>query len=542
MSNPAKPNKIPAADWWRGSVTYQIYVRSFAAGSAQPQSSVGSLAGITEKLDYVASLGVDAIWLTPFFRSPMRDYGYDVADYTAIDRMFGDQADFVELLAAAHARGLKVLIDQVFNHSSDQHPWFVQSRQSRDNARSDWYVWSDPKPDGSPPNNWLAIFGGSAWQWCPIRCQYYLHQFLASQPDLNVNNKEVQDALLDSMRFWLELGVDGFRLDTVNFYCQDEQLRDNPPWPPGQRPTHVAAVNPYSMQEQKYNLDQPQNLAFLARMRALLDSHPNTTCVGEIGSFYELDVLSAYTQGSKHLHSAYSFAFLTREVTPQLVAQVCAQLEAKLGDGWPTWSFSNHDVTRVVSRATGLEPRSRATYAQMMLVLLGCLRGSLCLYQGEELGLNEAELSFEQLQDPFGIEFWPSFKGRDGCRTPMPWDSQQQHCGFSAATPWLPIPPEHQGLAVDRQERDPESSLNAARRWLHWRRQQPTLLVGDLKVEQADDNLLVIRREHPEQSLLAAFNFSDRPQQLACAQPPLYADATSDSALLAPYGYRISAA
>ena len=534
---------ITTNDWWRGAVTYQIYVRSFAASGVN-KDGVGDLPAITAKLGYVADLGVDAIWLTPFFPSPMRDYGYDVADYCGVNELFGSVDDFRKLLSEAQRLGLKVLIDQVYNHCSDKHQWFVESRQDAANAKADWFVWQDAQKDGSPPNNWLSLFGGSAWQWCPMRRQYYLHQFLASQPDLNVNNPEVQDAILDSMRFWLELGVDGFRFDTVNFYCQHPQYPNNPPRDTSIKLNHIDSVNPYSMQEQKYNLDQPQNMDFLARIRATMDEFPERTSVGEIGSSNEFAILSAYTQGDKHLHSAYTFALLSGCLTPKRVAEACQKLESVLGSGWPTWAFSNHDVMRVVSRQNVAE-ELQAAAAQMLMVLLGCLRGSLCLYQGEELGLQEAEINFDQLQDPFGIEFWPTFKGRDGCRTPMPWDDAASDCGFnvngaSAAT-WLPIPDEHRRLAVSAQDKDPNSTLNHNRRWLSWRKQQPALTRGSITIIQADDDLLLLERAHGEQVLSIAFNFAARSVRCEQAGELVYSDGRSDNEQLVAYGYRVHA-
>ena len=377
-----------------------------------------------------------------------------------------------------------------------------------------------------------------------MRRQYYLHQFLASQPDLNVNNPEVQDAILDSMRFWLELGVDGFRFDTVNFYCQHPQYPNNPPRDTSIKLNHIDSVNPYSMQEQKYNLDQPQNMDFLARIRATMDEFPERTSVGEIGSSNEFAILSAYTQGDKHLHSAYTFALLSGCLTPKRVAEACQKLESVLGSGWPTWAFSNHDVMRVVSRQNVAE-ELQAAAAQMLMVLLGCLRGSLCLYQGEELGLQEAEIDFDQLQDPFGIEFWPTFKGRDGCRTPMPWDDAASDCGFnvngaSAAT-WLPIPDEHRRLAVSAQDKDPNSTLNHNRRWLSWRKQQPALTRGSITIIQADDDLLLLERAHGEQVLSIAFNFAARSVRCEQAGELVYSDGRSNSEQLVAYGYRVHA-
>ena len=405
--------------WWRGGVIYQIYPRSFADSNGD---GIGDLAGITARLDHVATLGADCIWLSPFFKSPMKDFGYDVSDYCDVDPMFGTLDDFRALVARAHALGLKVMIDQVLSHTSDQHPWFVESRASRSNPRADWFVWADAKPDGNPPNNWLSIFGGSAWQWDTRRRQYYLHNFLASQPDLNFHCPAVQDALLDSVKFWLDLGVDGYRLDTANFYVHDAQLRDNPPRgePTGEDPA-VTSVNPYAWQWHVHDKSQPENLRFLARLRALMDQYPNTTMVGEIGDDDGLARVAEYTAGHDRLHMAYCFDLLGSQHSAPYIHKVMERFDAVVGTGWPCWALSNHDVIRWATRWGGAAPaRGLLRLAPALQV---SLRGSLSIYQGEELGLPEADIAFEDLQDPYGITMWPEFKGRDGCRTPMPWQA-----------------------------------------------------------------------------------------------------------------------
>ena len=302
--------KAPNNGWWRGGVIYQIYPRSYQDSNGD---GIGDLPGITQRLDHIAALGADGIWLSPFFKSPMKDFGYDVSDYCDVDPMFGTLNDFKALVARAHALGLKVMIDQVLSHCSDQHPWFVESRASRDNPKADWFVWADAKADGTPPNNWLSIFGGSAWQWDTRRCQYYLHNFLTSQPDLNFHNPAVQDALLDTVKFWLDLGVDGYRLDTANFYFHDAQLRDNPgegaPDPSKPDPA-VNPYNPYAWQRHLYDKSRPENLPFLQRLRALLDQYPDTTMVGEIGDDDGLARVAEYTAGGDKLHMAYCFDLL----------------------------------------------------------------------------------------------------------------------------------------------------------------------------------------------------------------------------------------
>ena len=503
------------SNWWRGGVIYQIYPRSFADSNGD---GIGDLPGITARLEHVARLGADGIWLSPFFRSPMKDFGYDVSDYCDVEPMFGTLDDFRALVARAHALGLKVMIDQVLSHTSDQHPWFVESRASRDNPKADWYVWADARDDGTPPNNWLSIFGGSAWQWDTRRCQYYLHNFLSSQPDLNFHNPAVQDAILATVRFWLDLGVDGYRLDTANFYFHDAELRSNPgrgaPDPNKPDPA-VNPFNPYGWQHHLYDKSRPENLVFLQRLRALLDQYPDTTMVGEIGDDDGLARVAEYTAGGDKLHMAYCFDLLGERHDAPFVHGVLERFGRIVGSGWPCWALSNHDVTRVATRWGGPEPDP--ALLRLALALQASLRGSVCLYQGEELGLPEADVPFEDLQDPYGITMWPQYKGRDGCRTPMPWSAEAPDLGFGsgAARPWLPLSEAQRALAVDRQEADPGSMLQAARRLLHWRRTQPALVHGELMLLPVHEQVLAFVREHEGERVLCAFNLSAQPAELA---------------------------
>lgn len=494
-------------DWWRGGVIYQVYPRSFLDSN---DDGIGDLPGVIAKLDYIASLNVDAIWLSPFFTSPMKDFGYDVSDYRGVDPIFGTLDDFCTLVAAAHERGLRIIIDQVLNHCSDQHPWFAESRSSRSNDKADWFVWADPNPDGTPPNNWLSVFGGSAWTWEGRRKQYYLHNFLASQPDLNFHCEAVQQQLLDDMEFWLQLGVDGFRLDAANFYFHDQALRNNPPnLDIREGGIGVRVDNPYAYQRHLYDKTQPQNLDFLRRLRALLERYPGTATVAEIGCDDSLRTMAAYTSGGDTLHMAYSFDLLTAQCSPAYIRSTIEAIEGELGDGWPCWSVGNHDVVRVMSRWAH-EGEATPERGRLLMSLLLSLRGSVCLYQGEELGLPEAELAFEDLVDPYGITFWPEFKGRDGCRTPMPWVRDGVHAGFSSQQPWLPLDERHRALAVDVQEADAASMLNSYRRFLAWRQEQPLLIDGDIQVRYHDDDLLVFERRLGEQAWLCLFNLGDR--------------------------------
>ncbi|WP_422071694.1 alpha-amylase family glycosyl hydrolase [Tranquillimonas rosea] len=475
-------------EWWRGSVTYQIYPRSFQDDNAD---GMGDLQGIIRRLPHVADMGVDAIWLSPFFTSPMADMGYDVSDHRDVDPTFGTLADFDALVARAHELGLKVIIDQVLSHSSDRHPFFQESRSSRSNAKADWYVWHDARPEGSPPNNWQSIFGGPAWTWDVRRRQYYFHQFLKEQPDLNFHNPEVQDWALDTLRFWLDRGVDGFRLDAVNHYVHDAELRDNPP---DIREKSEPDYKTFEMQYPIHSKNRPENLTFIERVRALTDSYDARTLIGEIGeAHHPVERLQDYT-GPGRLHQAYHTALMHK---PYGAAFIRSQLEEMFRDGYagcPNWAFSSHDVPRHVSRWADYAATSEA-FAKMTCALLLSLRGSVCLYQGEELGLEQTELDYDELVDPEGKTFYPENPGRDGSRTPMPWTADAPQAGFSEApTTWLPIKPTQARRAVDRQEGDPESVLSFYKRMIALRRERPALRSGGMRFLDLPPPLLGIRR------------------------------------------------
>ncbi|MEM8725911.1 MAG: alpha-amylase family glycosyl hydrolase, partial [Pseudomonadota bacterium] len=393
------------AEWWRGAVIYQIYPRSFRDTNAD---GIGDLNGIAEGLDYIASLGVDGIWISPFFTSPMKDFGYDVSDYCGIDPSYGTFEDFDRVIERAHALGLKVIIDQVYSHTSDEHAWFKESRADRLNAKADWYVWADPKPDGSPPSNWQSVFGGSAWQWDGPRKQYFLHNFLTSQPDLNVHNPEVQAAVLDVMRFWLDRGVDGFRLDALNFSMHDPQLRDNPP---SNAPIE-AVTRPFDMQIKKYNQSHDDIPAFLERLRGVLNEYDGRFTVAEVGGPDPLAEMKAFTEGGKRLDSAYNFDFLyAPDLTADRVRASLLHWDGTPDEGWPSWAFSNHDAPRAVTRWSNGEDFDQIARLSMLLLL--SLRGNPIIYQGEELGLPQGFVAFEDLLDPEAIANWPHTLGRD---------------------------------------------------------------------------------------------------------------------------------
>jgi alpha-glucosidase len=492
--------------WWRGAVIYQVYPRSLMDSN---NDGIGDLPGIISKLDYIASLGVDAIWISPFFKSPMKDFGYDISDYRDIDPLFGSLNDFDQLIAQAHGRNIKIIIDQVLSHTSDQHEWFLQSRESRDNEKSDWYVWADANPDGTPPNNWLSIFGGSAWEWEPRRCQYYLHNFLKSQPDLNYHCEAVRKQILHEVEFWLQRGVDGLRLDAINFCFHDKELRSNPFKPVDERKGRgFKEDNPYAFQRHIYDNTRPENLKFLESLRALMDRYPGSVTLGEISAEDSLKTMSDYTAGNSRLHMAYSFELLVDTLSATYIRQTVETLENNLAEGWPCWSIGNHDVVRVMSRWGGDNPTPQL--AMMLNELLLSLRGSVCSYQGEELGLTEAVIEQHQLQDPYGITFWPKFKGRDGCRTPMPWVASHINVGFSNAKTWLPVSPKHIELAVDIQEQIPGSVLNAYREFIAWRKLHPALRFGDIRFLNAPDDVLFFVRRAEGEEIFALFNLSSR--------------------------------
>jgi alpha-glucosidase len=491
--------------WWRGAVIYQVYPRSLKDTNGD---GIGDIPGIIEKLDYIKSLHVDAIWVSPFFKSPMKDFGYDISSYREIDPIFGTLNDFDRLIEEAHARGLKIVIDQVLSHTSDQHDWFLESRESRDNPKADWYVWADPKEDGTPPNNWLSIFGGSAWEWEPRREQYYLHNFLKTQPDLNYHCKDVSEQILQEVEFWLKRGVDGFRLDAINMCFHDKELRSNPSKPLELRKGRgFSTDNPYAYQAHIYDNTRPEALGFMEQIRALMDRYPGAVTLGEISAEDSHKAMADYTAGDKRLHMAYSFELLSEKLSGTYIRNTVELLEQKLGDGWSCVAIGNHDVVRVMSRWGG--EKQSPQLAKTLNAMLFSLRGSVCSYQGEELGLTEAEIAQHELQDPYGITFWPRFKGRDGCRTPMPWVSDAANAGFSDATPWLPVSPAHFGQSVSAQDNSSDSILNSYRQFLAWRHDQPAICYGDIEFLADAENHLVFLRKLDGVQILCGFNFSD---------------------------------
>jgi len=513
---------VESVPWWRGAVIYQVYPLSFADGNGD---GYGDLPGLEARLDYIAALGVDAIWVSPFFRSPMQDWGYDVSCYTEVDPLFGTLEDADRVIAKSHAVGLKILVDQVWSHTSSSHPWFEASRVSRDDPRSTWYVWADPAADGTPPNNWLSVFGGAAWAWEPRRRQFYLHHFLPSQPKLNLRNRAVVDAILRTGEFWLARGVDGFRIDAVDFMLHDPELRSNPA---------VAVLGdarplkPFAYQDHRYDMLHPDALEVLRRIRALADRYPGAVTLAEVSSQSgAFSRIADYTSADR-LHLGYTLRLLRDDLSAELFADALAEGKQAVGDFSLCWAIGNHDVPRLASRWGGAGPDGPAR-GRLVMTLAGALPGTLCLYQGDELALPEAELRPEELRDPFGIAYWPAFPGRDGGRTPMPWRSSEEHAGFTpAAAPWLPVPRVHHAHAVDLQERDVESPLSTWRGFLAWRRTCSPLLRGAIANTEHRNGVLSFERVLGSDRIICIFNFSGEARRRELPQ------GASASALLVP--------
>ena len=486
---------------------YQIYPRSFCDTNGD---GIGDLPGITAKLDYVASLGVDAVWLSPFFASPMKDFGYDVSDYRAVDPIFGTLEDFDRLVARAHALDLRVVVDQVYAHTSDAHAWFLESRADRANAKSGWYVWADPKADGTPPNNWLSVFYGPSWTWDGRREQYYMHNFLPSQPNLNVNNPVVQEALFDTARFWLQRGVDGFRLDAINFAMHDPSLSDNP----AVAEFDFAPKRPFDFQHHLHNQSQPELVPFIEKLGAVVRGFgADRFTVAEVGGEQAQQEMKLFTAGNDRLNTSYGFDFLSAErLTPGLILDTLGKWPGNKQEGWPSWAFSNHDAPRVVSRWGA--PQLRDGWAKLLLTLLMCLRGNVFLYQGEELGLTQATIPFDRLRDPEAIANWPLTQGRDGARTPMPWSSAAPHAGFSSVEPWLPIPDDHLACAVSEQNGVAGSVLTIAREVMELRRSSSALRTGSFQPLDLPAPLLGFDRVSGPDRLRCVFNLDSVPRGL----------------------------
>ena len=479
--------------WWRDGIIYQIYPRSFADSN---DDGIGDLTGITSKLDYLQDLGIDAIWLSPIFPSPDVDYGYDVADYTAIDPKFGTMADFDSLLKHAHDRDIHVILDLVLNHTSDQHPWFVESKQSKNNPYHDWYMWHDPKPNGDPPNNWQAIFGGSGWEYDTYLDQYYYHMFYKEQPDLNWRNPKVRQAMLDVFRFWLEKGVDGFRLDVFNMYFKDEALRENPP---------KIGLRAFDRQKHIYDNSQPEMFPLLREIREILDQYPQSYAVGE--TFLAEPHRTAGYCGENKLHAAFNFDFSKNRWHPKRFKESAKNwYQALPENAWPNNFLSNHDTPRAATRYCIGEDDRRAKVAMAMLLTL---KGTPYIYYGEEIGLRDIPIHRKaDVKDPIGKTFWPLHKGRDGCRAPMQWNNNT-NAGFSGVDPWLPVHSNYHGRNVDQQAFDEESLLNFTKKIIKIRRTELALQRGEFIPFTNDPHrLFTFQRAYQEDLLIVCLNFT----------------------------------
>ena len=485
----ADPASVP---WWERGVIYQIYPRSFQDSDGD---GVGDLRGIAQRLDYLAKLGVDAIWLSPIFPSPMADFGYDVADYTGIDPLFGTLANFDRLLAAAHDRGLKLLLDFVPNHSSDQHPWFVESRSSRDSPKRDWYIWRDPAAGGGPPNNWISDFGGSAWQWDEATGQYYLHAFLPEQPDLNWRNPELRAAMLDVMRFWFDRGVDGFRIDVLWHLIKAEGLPDNPV-NPDCRPDMGEKLKLLQL----HSTNQPEVHELAAEFRRLADSYGERLLVGEI--VLPLDELMTYYGDARPgVHLPFNFQLVEAPWDAAILRRMIVDYEAALPPGgWPNWVISSHDYPRIAAKLGEAQARVAA-------MLLLTLRGTPTLYQGDELGIGQVEIPRGRVRDPKELREPGIGLGRDPSRTPMAWDASP-NAGLSTAEPWLPLHRDWRTRNVASQETDTGSMLSLYRMLLQLRRSEPALSVGSIRMAQDSEQILAYERIHQATHLHIALNLS----------------------------------
>ena len=489
--------------WWKHGVIYQIYPRSFMDSNGD---GVGDLEGIRARLDHLAWLGVDAVWLSPIFPSPMADFGYDVADYCDVDPVFGSLAELDRLLAEAHARGIRLILDWVPNHTSDRHPWFVESRSSRTNEKRDWYVWRDPAPGGGPPNNWVAMFGGPAWQLDPQTGQYYLRSFLIEQPDLNWRNPEVVRAMHGVLRFWLDRGVDGFRIDVIHRIAKDPSLRDNPP------SDHPGPG--YGGQKHVHDENHADVHAFLRGIRAVLDEYPERMTVGEIDPRNPNDGAKYYGRGDE-LHLAFNFSFLRCPWDAEAFGREIARFDGIVPiEGWPDQVLSNHDAPRHASRYD--DPVHGEARARVAALLLLTLRGTPFLYFGEEIGMRNGEVPPERFQDPLARTLHPKLS-RDPERTPMHWTGRPG-AGFTTGEPWLPIANDSSTRNVEAQREDPRSILNLYRELLAFRRATPALERGRWRRLESPSGVLAYERRDGDSRALVALNFTGEPQ--ASGLPP----------------------
>ena len=484
--------------WWQRGIIYEVYPRSFMDSNGD---GVGDLKGLISRFDYLRWLGIDAVWLSPIYPSPMKDFGYDVADYTAIHPLFGTMEDFDRLVREAHARDIKLILDFVPNHSSDQHPWFIESRSSRDNPKRGWYIWHDPAPGGGPPNNWLSNFGGSAWEYDPKTEQYYYHAFLREQPDLNWRNPQLVEAMLNVLRFWLERGVDGFRVDVLWHLIKDDQFRDNPP-----NPYWREGADPYQKLLEVHSTDQAEVHAVVTRMRRLVDQYQDRVLIGEIYLPVER-LVQYYGIDLSGVHVPFNFQLLLAKWNARDIARIIAEYEAALPKGgWPNWVLGNHDRPRIVSRVG-------PTQARLAALLLLTLRGTPTLYYGDEIGMHDVEIQPAKVQDPFEKNVPGLGLGRDPQRTPMQWTAAK-NAGFTESEPWLPIAEDYPQINVETERDDPFSMLSLYSQLIKVRRAEPALEVGVLEPVETTGDLLSYVRRDGESAFLVALNFGTKPETL----------------------------
>ncbi|MEQ3626207.1 MAG: alpha-amylase family glycosyl hydrolase [Celeribacter sp.] len=511
-------------EWWRGAVFYEVYTHSF---NDTTSSGLGDIPGITEKLSYIRDLGVDGLWLTPFYASPQKDNGYDVSDFHAVHPPFGTVQDVQKLIDKTHAMGLKIMFDFIFGHTSDEHPWFRESSSSCDNDKADWYVWADPAVDGGPPNNWISSFGGRAWRWVPQRAQYCYRPFLKSQPALNLNNPEVMEQMLDNMRFWLDMGLDGFRLDAIQCLSHDSDLRSNPPARASENPSVGGGPNnPFKRQIHLFDRDVPEAIPILHQIRAAAnDYEPQRVLIGELADVDSSRLAPKYTVDNDRLHAVYDFDLINRADTLQDWTGMLKLRSNYLMPGSSLNVFTNHDSQRAVSN---LMPRAcaagHARDAAKMLLFLQCtLMGGTILFQGEELGLEQPDIPKSEIKDPWAKALWPDFEGRDGVRCPMPWDHDAKNCGFSDAdTPWHKVPETYRAGAVDRQEDDPDSVLEFTRRLLRWRRSVPMLLTAaEETLHDTPPGVVAFERVKTGEVLICAANSDMSPVEVTLPRSSL---------------------
>ena len=496
-----------AADWWKNAVYYELYPRSFYDTNGD---GIGDLNGVTAKLDYLADLGVDAIWITPFFPSPQVDFGYDVSNYEGVDPQFGTLADFDRLLAEAHKRNMKVIADFVINHTSDQHPYFIESRSSRTNPKRDWYIWRDAKPGGGPPNNWSSIFGPTAWTLDPRTGQYYYHVFYAQQPDLNWRNPAVQRAMFNSVRFWLRRGVDGFRVDAIDLLMEDPRFPDNPVT---NRPREGSRTE--REQIMKFNDFRPENFEMFRRLRSVAEEFgPDRVLIGETYPPKVDDLRAYYGRNDDAFQLPFNFFILKADkLDAATFRRIVGETERVVRGRPTTYVLSNHDNVRAFDKFG--DGRHDDEIAKQLALMLLTLRGTPFIYYGEELGMKTSvPTRLEDVQDPVGKVYWPKNKGRDGERTPMQW-TRGRNAGFTtAARPWLPIPPTAATRNVEAETRDPMSVLNFYRRAIALRRASPALLDGNYRAIGNDPNVFAYRRRAPGQTMIVALNMSSEPRLL----------------------------